>query len=307
MLVALLAVASVGYAQPFGYAINSDSSDLSDELLDSLYLINLADGTSEFIGNVNFLDVEGLAFDEAGTLFGVDENTNTLITIDTVTGAGISATGINGNLALSTTTFFDFGLTFSCLTTQPLLSSDNEQMLFRVELEENARATSIGTTTVNGSNNVSITGLATRFVDGVETIYGLGAGEVSPNLYTINSETGAATLVGPLTGADSYSDGGIAFDENGQLWAITDRTLSGGSKPESQILLIDIETGSATAIANTLTGIETLAITALDCLGSVVGPGDDIPQVPTLNVFGLLSLFSLLLIFTLGRQQKLRS
>lgn len=301
ILIVLACVSGNACAQPFGYAVNSDSDSTDDAIIDNLFRINLATGESERIGPVGYLDIEGLAFNQEGILFGADDDTNTLVEIDLTTGDGNAVGGSDGNLLLNSTTFFDFGLTFSCADSRPLLSSDNQQMLFRVEIEEDIQANTIGNT-----SNVPITGLATWSVDGIETIYGLGAGDVAPDLYEINPQTGAATLIGPLTGAAEYNDGGIAFDSTGQLWAITDRTLSSGG-PESQILQIDITNGEATPIATTLSGVETLAITALDCGGlsggSITG---EIPEVPTLSRLGLLMLFGLFLIigFSLKRRQQ---
>ena len=71
--------------------------------LSILYAINPADGTPTAVGPVGFERVGAMAFDGAGTLFGVGEtmdgaSTSTFITIDPCTGAGtaIGPTGIGG-------------------------------------------------------------------------------------------------------------------------------------------------------------------------------------------------------------------
>ena len=79
-------------------------------------------------------------------------------------------------------------------------------------------------------------------------MYGLGNGQFlngetdSPNLYSIDVNTGAAKLIGPLgPAAGAYNQGGLAFDSDGTLWAITDRRIINNTLAElpSQILRFD--------------------------------------------------------------------
>lgn len=289
-LFACVVVAGSAIAQPFGYSVNSDSRSASEDNIDNLYLIDLATGDSTRIGPVGFLDVEGLAFSPDGVLFGADDESNSLIQINTETGLSSAVGGQSNNLQLDPTQFFDFGLTFRCSDDQPILSSDNLQQLLMSDLSDNARASVIG-----GTSNVSITGLATLADADGDLIYGLGSGN-SPNLYMMDSITGAATLIGPLVNAAPYSDAGVAFDEDGQLWAITDRTSVASETLPSQILRIDIETGMATVIAETIDGIESLAITAPDCDGVNGTIDDPVVDVPTLSGFGLLALVLVLML-----------
>ncbi len=283
-------ISSTALAQPFGYSINSDSRTANDASLDNLYLIDLATGDATRIGPVGFLDVEGLAFSSDGTLYGADDESNSLIQINIDTGAGQALGGQANNLQLDPTQLFDFGLTFRCSDDQPILSSDNMQQLLMADLSDNARATLIG-----GTSNVPITGLANLVTADGEQFYGLGAGN-SASLYLIDSETGTATEVGPLQNAAPYTDAGLAFDEEGQLWAITDRTSIASETMPSQILRIDIQTGAATVVAETIDGIESLAITAPDCDGPDGDNGEPAFDVPTLSRFGLLALMLVLVV-----------
>lgn len=283
-------LASAAAAQPFGFSVNSDSRTAGESEIDNLYLIDLATGDASRIGPVGFLDVEGLAFSPDGTLFGADDESNSLIQINTDTGAAVAVGGQANNLQLDPTQFFDFGLTFRCSDDQPILSSDNLQQLLMSDLNDNARAVVIGNT-----SNVPITGLATLVSDdGTEQIYGLGSG-TSPNLYTVDSSTGETTLVGPLQNAAAYSDAGVAFDEDGQLWAITDRSSISSESLPSQILRIDIETGTATVVAETIDGIESLAITAPNCNGDN-GTQEPTVDVPAMGQIGLAVLALVLLL-----------
>ncbi len=298
VMTGLLLISSAS-AQPFGYSVNSDSRTASEDTIDNLYLINLANGEATRIGAVGFLDVEGLAFNPDGVLFGADDESNSLIEINTQDGGGFALGGQTNNLQLNPTDLFDFGLTFLCDNNQAILSSDNMQQLLMSDLNDNARAHVIGNT-----SNVPITGLANRVTTDGEQIFGLGSGN-APSLYRIDVETGVASPVGPLQNAAPYTDAGLAFDETGRLWAITDRSSIASETLPSQILLIDIDTGSATVVAETIDGLESLAITAPDC-DSINGTiADPTVEVPALNRFGLLLL--MVVLFTLAGYHLRRS
>ena len=260
MVVMLLTALSASLAAaPFGYSINSDSG--SDDA-DSLYLIDLAAGTETRIGKVTSLDgtkidVEGLAFAPDGTLYGVDDSSMTLFPLSTDTGqvqnadevfiSGLPSGGGN-----------DFGMTFAC-DEDLYLTSVAKGSLYRMDLD--------GTTTLIGSENslgVKISALA-AYGDPVK-LYGLGNGvdaelKVStPNLYEIDQATGIAFEIGPLgSAAGNYTEAGLAFDEEGQLWAIIDRRQL---QFPSQVMKINTSTGAASDVKNTVeSGFESLAIT----------------------------------------------
>jgi len=55
---------------------------------DALYEINPVNGACTFIGRILFNNVYALGFDQNGTLFGADDETDSLITISTATGNG---------------------------------------------------------------------------------------------------------------------------------------------------------------------------------------------------------------------------
>ncbi len=260
LLLVLLPAALI--AAPDGYSINSDS-DSPDT--DNLFRIDLANGNLTKIGIVAALDqtridVEGLAFAPDGVLYGVDESTMTLFPINTDTGGVIyqqeeNLIGVNkgpGN---------DFGMTFACDEKLYLTSVLNDT-LFTLSLDGTAEI--IGQV---GALNANISAIA-AFGNPVR-LYGLGNGLDGNNavdsrtLYEIDITTGVATPVGGQIGnaAGDYKEAGLAFDEAGVLWAITDRrNVVGGTFP-SQILQIDTGSGKATLIAETAeVGFESLAI-----------------------------------------------
>ena len=293
MVVVLLTTLSASLAAtPFGYSINSDSG--TDDA-DSLYRIDLETGTENRKGKVNSLDgtkidVEGLAFAPNGTLYGVDDDSMTLFPLDTDTGqvqgadeAPISLLPIGGGN--------DFGLTFAC-DGNLYLTSVAEGSLYRLNLN--------GIPELIGPLGENISALA-AYGDPV-ALYGLGNGmdgngkEDSPNLYKIDLETGAATKVGALgDAADPYSEGGLAFDDTGQLWAILD-SRENLLPSQSQILKIDTTTGTASDAQFTLEeGFESLAITVPE--GCIPDGMEYYQGIPALSHYGLL-LFSALMLLT---------
>lgn len=261
MAVMLLTTLSASLAAaPFAYSINSDSGSNN---ADSLYLIDLATGEETRIGSVSLpfldqvkLDVEGLAFAPDGTLYGVDDDSMTLFPINIDTGqvqsgdeAFISVLPFGGGN--------DFGMTFAC-DGNLYLTSIAKDSLYRLDMD--------GTPNLIGSLGEKISALA-AFGNPVK-LYGLGNGldgdgnVDSPNLYEIDLTTGAATEIGGLgSAAGKYTEGGLAFDDIGQLWAILDSHADLLPSP-SQILKIDTSTGVASdAQFTTEIGYESLAIT----------------------------------------------
>jgi len=300
LLVSLFAINANG--APMAYSVNSDSgNDLTD---DSLYLIDLATGDDQrrgelFTGVAVRSDTEGLAFAPDGTLWGIDDESLTLFPINTVSGA-ISFKEDNLLTGISSRGSNDFGMTFSC-DNSLYITSVVTGTLYQVDLDSR-NATAKGTLGANISAIAAI-GNPTR-------LYGLGNGQFedgttdSPDLYTIDVNTGVATLIGPLGSvAGEYNQGGLAFDSDGILWAITDRRIINGEIADlsSQILRIDVETGTATLVSNTSeVGFESLAIGPPTACSIAPPPrvADDeaLPRIPTLNQTGrLLAIFFLML------------
>jgi len=224
---AMIAAASPAFATD-GFAVNSDGDD-------HLYRIVLETGAVTDLGPVGFADVEGLAFDRQGNLFGVDDITNELITIDSSTGAGT----LVGPLGTAIT---DMGLDFNC-SGSLFMATDSPASLFRIN-------PATGAATLVGPQGVPVTGLG---FDGV-SMFGL-TGDNTDNLVRMNLATGAATTIGP-TGV-SVSDGGLAVAGDGTLWGFSD---AGGPT-----LTFNKATGAATAVGAGLpAGFEGLAIDSLD-------------------------------------------
>lgn len=302
LLVVLLAASAFAWAQPHGYSINSRGNMLDDSRVFALWRIDLATGEETYIGwtgQGDFIDIEGLAFSPDERLFGADDSTHTLVRIGTSTGTAVPVGGASPNMGIPTGTSMDFGLTFTC-EGELLASSAGEETLYRADPDS-------GELELVGELDVPIVDMASIG----ETIYGIGLGtdgdgnSLAPNLYRIDAEAPEAELIGPLgSSASPYIQAGLAADGDGNLWAITDRNRIGGSSSElpSEILQVDPDSGSATRVAETIVGIESLAIAPPgDCdRGGPVSP-EAIPLLSSTTRWLLVLALGGLAVFQLRR------
>jgi sugar lactone lactonase YvrE len=262
VLTVALAASVFAWAQPEGFAINSRGYDLDDSRVAALWRIDLQTGDSQYVGwtgRTGFIDVEGLAFDAQGRLFGADDSTNSLLRIGTSTGSGLAVASESGNMGIPLGQSMDFGMTFTC-DGRLLVSSATQENLYWAD-PDTGLLTAIGNI---GAPIVDLAAVGDR-------IFGIGLGtddsgnRLAANLYEINPEAPSAEIIGPLGDAASpYIQAGLSVDDEGQLWAITDRNSVPPSldRLPSEVLRIDSVTGEATKVAETLVGIESLAISA---------------------------------------------
>lgn len=292
----MLTASVVASADPVGYAINSRGFAEDRDDINVLWQVDLATGVSQRVGPTRFLDMEGLAFAPDGTLYGADDESKTLVTINTSSGFSTPVGGVLNNMGVPLQNK-DFGMTFTC-DGQLWVSSDIDQSLFTASLTT-GRLSLVGT---EGSLGQPITGLAAWG----NQLYGLGEGVRgedgmfsvhAPNLYRINRDTGTAELIGSLGNAVlPYANAGLAFDETGQLWAITDRRANGLPAIPSEILSIDLATGTATKTADAdRVGFESLAIAAPGGCGSRGDVPIDAVQIPVNRSWALGWLMIVLL------------
>lgn len=274
---ALLSAAA--QAIPSGLVVSADSPD--DNEADRLFEVDLGTGQSESRGALAraYEDVEGLAFDAAGTLYGIDDATKTLLQIDTRTGATTIPGRLTGNTRLpaSLAEIDDPGLTFTC--DGRLLLSSTRGKLFKLSPDDGVAAqVGSGTTMVTG-----ITDLA-AYGDGV---FGLGR----TGLHRIDPDSGTSTLIGDYgLGVQFNGGGGLAFDDAGVLWAIADRSPAGASA----VYRIEPTTGVATAAGTVaVKGIDSLTIGPTHC-GPAVVTGTVVTAVPATGPIGLWAVLALM-------------
>lgn len=83
-------------------------------------------------------------------------------------------------------------------------------------------------------------------------LYAADGGRTAGNLYLINPATGAATLLGTVedSAGEGYTVGGMAFNAEGTLYAITTSAWT-QSSTQTELLTINPATGEATLVAST--------------------------------------------------------
>ena len=271
-------------AAVMAYSVADDNFEYPDHLVQ----INLETGEFTSKGRIAdpYIALEGLAMSANGTLFGADDNTKTLVQISINEGLAFPVSNSNQNFGFGAVPeSYDFGMTFTCENKLNMVVKHTGD-LFEVN-ESSGQANLIGNT---GHNFTSLAAWG-------DDLYAVASGDFS--LYKINSSTAEAERVGSLGdlgGGIQLNGSGMSFDENGNLWMVINLRLSDPLNPfPSRIFKVDTTTGHATFIAETLVGIESLAITGP--VGCTQGTPVVTP-VPTNSLFGLLVLT--LALFPLG-------
>lgn len=145
-----------------------------------------------------------------------------------------------------------------------------------------------GTVTVIGESGIGTWEQSLAF-DNNDVMYFLNGDE---NLYTINTTTGAATLVGAVTGVTTgYAHHGDFNPATNQLYAINQTNDSGTPNPRA-LYVIDITTQSVVATLPTVDNLHTLAFTD-------AAPAAAPTSIPTLSEWGMILLSSLLALGTI--------
>jgi len=295
LLFIIASFTSAAFAQVTGFAITSDAT--SAATADRLHSIELQTGAAMMIGPLGpgFEDVEGLAFDQQGALFGIDDATKTLISISVSTGRATAVGAGLGNtrLSLGEANAQDPSLAFNCRNELFVLTK-NSRSLYRGNVATGV-LTLIGSA---GAAEGKITDIAFRG----EELFGLG----DDALFSINASTGVTRQIGAFAPGISFVEGGgLSVDSTGKLWAIAEIRKSDASLDQSAIFQIDALTGAAARVASTLPGIESLSIGAAPCnLGISGAAAPLVTQVPANSTFAiaLLALMTLLAGFFAGRR-----
>jgi hypothetical protein len=245
-LMALLPLSAL--AEPVGFIAG----------FDRLYRVDLATGQTTSVGLIGFNDVEGLALDANGTLYGVADATfgegsaltDFLVRINTSTGEGSLVGPLSGLGGIGPGGNLDYGLALTC-DGRLWLSSDTTRQLWEVN-PANA------TTRLVGNTGQTISGLAGL---GNE-LYGVSV-DTAPSLYSIDPATAQATLIGALNVGGDVADAGLDFDATGRLWAVLDpEPIDIGA---SRFARIDPISGAGTIVSSSnvaAVGMEGLAIAA---------------------------------------------
>lgn len=241
----MLGAAGAAHAVPIGYSVQSDGND-------QLYRIDLRDGSRTSVGEVAFDDVESLSFQPAtGLLFGIDDESDTLITIDPDTGAASAVGSLGVDIDVN-----DTGLAFGM--GQLFLTDEVADRLYSVD-PSTGMATEIG--------------LLGRATDITALAYGNGAlfGLTDHDFVSINTDTAAITTLAMLD-FGTIGGAGLDFDLNGTLWGLVD---------DEGLFTIDTGTGVITFQEPNLEDFESLAIR-----DEAVG----VPEPSPLALFGIATV-----------------
>lgn len=278
-----MAICNSNYAAVMAYSVADDNFEMPDHLV----LIDLETGEYESKGKIAdpYIALEGLAMSSNGTLYGADDNTKTLVQINTSEARAIPVNNINQNLGFGAIPdSYDFGLTFSCNNKLHMVVKDTQE-LYEVD-------TNSGVADLIGNTGHNFTSLASWG----DELYSVASGEFT--LYKIDMGTAEATVVGSLgdLGGDiELSGSGMAFDEAGDLWMVVNLRLSDPLDPfPSRVFKVNTTTGAATLVSETLVGIESLAITGPGGCGAS-GGGNGFVPIPVNNPLALIMMLMALM------------
>lgn len=206
LLLASLAVATSHAIT--GFSVRSDTDK-------KLFSINLLTGAATELGATGFADVEALAMNATGELFGVNPTTAQLIKCAPATGA-CTAVGTMNDVPSSP--LANAGLAFAA----------NGKLYLAINALIYAVDPNTAATAVMGPSGAAISGLASGKVSAACStgLYAVGGNSDQGKLYCIDSATGSAKQLGSLTSGTSL-DGGLDADATtGRLWGISNGATS---------------------------------------------------------------------------------
>lgn len=183
-----------------------------DEATQDLYIIDLDNGNVTMVADIpdevedpvnGLADIDGLAFDAAGTLYGSDNDLNRFVTINRYNGA----VTVVGDFSGDTSAVSDTGLYVNSSGTHSL-ADDGAETLYSVN-------TSTVATTEVGPFNTDIQAIAFNSSD---VLYGID----NDALVTLDPADGSILTTVPLSVPVS-AEQGLHFDGNGTLYMINGR------------------------------------------------------------------------------------
>jgi DNA-binding beta-propeller fold protein YncE len=191
----------------------------------SVYSINPATGAATFV-----TDLTGAV---ATSLVGLDILAGKLYATDVVAGAGFSF----GTIDIATGAFTIINDQDGSANWHGLAASAAQNLLYTIDLNDSSKLKSVtpsGVVTAIGAGT-GIFGVGMAFDDNHSLLYAVDGS----SLYTVDTTTGTATLVGALGIGDGRF--GLAYDP-------TTDTLYGNGGDTETLYTIDVTTGAATAV-----------------------------------------------------------
>ena len=170
----------------------------------NLYRIDLLTGITSYVGYTGIWgDFEGLAFAPDGTLYAAEDGNRGLYRINTQTGQAT----LVGTMDFSGK--YQYGLTFDDSGTGYLVAGGQDGTLYTIDATT-AKATKVGDFTPDYIDSIAWDGSQ---LWAMKTEYG-------PELYTLNRQTGEASLIGSLSGVYQWGQSGLSVDGQGNLWGL---------------------------------------------------------------------------------------
>lgn len=201
-----------------------------------LFTIDTESLTAELVGFTGFTNIGGLAFDADGKLYGMDSQSNQLISIDvsdasaTVIGGGGYDPSFSMGMGFDPTTDTLYASAAGAGTSSQFLSIDSQ--------------TGMGTL-ISDTPAATIVGLD---ADASGQIWAVDGASSREELIKIDKVTGAVEVIAPQSLADFGDIGGFDIGPSGTFWAINSSNY--------ELLSIDPETGVGTSLG-LISGIPT--------------------------------------------------
>lgn len=236
-----LVVAGLCRAQGTAFSAGELASDGQGQ---ALYRVNFGSLTASRIGyvkapgNVPVSSLGGLTFGLDGQLYAIGAlnglTQNTLLTLNQSLASATVVSQVNGLPSSAST---GLSLSFGCDGRLWMASADSNNFW---ELTPGT-----GQTRLVGNLGVKITALTTRN----NALYGIG-GSGNANLYSIATDTGHTTLIGPYN-ASAANPIDAGFDTSGTLWGLI-RNFNGNDLPTQLNALVQINptSGGLSSIGN---------------------------------------------------------
>jgi hypothetical protein len=240
----------------------------------------------------------GLSSSEPAVLYSIDASTG-LATPIVVLNGNASITGLAFlNRALYGTDLYDFP---GDIVSQNAIGSISTSGIISLLSDQNGSANWHGLAADETNNILYIIDhdnsniLTAQFPDGSLTTIGSGAGingsgmeyddthgilyaiSIDSTLYTVSTETGTASLIGPTGLPSNNNDIGLAYDECNEI-------LYANHGPLRQLFILDVTTGAATLVGS---NVVDAVIDGLAWKGPC-GPGSGPNPIPTLSEWGMI-------------------
>lgn len=229
----------------FGFTtISSHASLVAEAIGSNFYQIDEQTGAATLLTTSNsprsFGAGTGLAFLD-NTLYATDAfrrvsgiGTSSTVTVDLSTGSQTFVSNQDGNS-----------------NWMGLAGNQADDVLYSINIDAgNILKTLSASGTITSVGATGIQGRGMAYDDANEILYAMGVGFTNPALYTVDTSTGTATLVGSTGFTGNVTAQGLAYDEDNKiLYWLADANLS--SAGGTNLYSLNTQTGLASLVGDT--------------------------------------------------------